>query len=191
VYLIGGTIGLDDVTAFPIEIWSINEDDGSVSFVQTMPEPILDNWWDNPMAFFVNPDICEQFCIRATSTDQAPCDNYVIPGSWNTGDPVEILHNGNLVTTVPHAFTEFNYCFTTPVDEENDTIQFRITGDDGVCFASLRVNNVDITGHGSNQNLDHFWFDTDPTECTEDRMITPQVTIQNARVISSICGSPA
>ena len=70
VYLIGGTIG-EDVTALPIEIWSINEDDGSVSYVQTMPEPILDNWWDNPMAFFVNPDICEQFCIRATNTNGA------------------------------------------------------------------------------------------------------------------------
>ena len=56
VYLIGGTN--DDVTAFPIEIWSINEDDGSVSFVQTM-EPILDNWWDNSMAFFVTPDFCQ------------------------------------------------------------------------------------------------------------------------------------
>ena len=124
VYLIGGTN--DDVNALPIEIWSINEDDESVSFVQTS-EPTLTDWWDNPMAFFVNPDICEQFCIRATSTEQAPCG-----GSWYTGDPVEILHNGNLVATVPHAFTEFNYCFTTPVDEENDTIHFRITGDDGV-----------------------------------------------------------
>ena len=56
-YLIGGTN--DDETALPIEIWTINEDDGSVAYDQTI-EPTLDNWWDNPMAFFVNSDFCTQ-----------------------------------------------------------------------------------------------------------------------------------
>ena len=55
-----------------------------------------------------------------------------------------------------------------------------------VCISSLHVNNKQIFV-GKDNNLSNFSFDNDGLVCQSDEMKTPLLTIQDGKVISSIC----
>ena len=55
-----------------------------------------------------------------------------------------------------------------------------------VCILGLHVNKRQIFV-GKDNNLSNFSFDNDGLVCRSDKMITPLLTIQDGKVISSIC----
>ena len=61
------------------------------------------------------------------------------------GSPVDILHNGNVIWTLPAKFRNFEKCLPyDQVDLKNDVFQFKATGDDDVCITALSFNHQKI-----------------------------------------------
>ena len=123
-----------------------------------------------------------------SSNDESLCQ-HIVPNAdpnWAESDIV-IKHNGVNVTTMPAAFTEFEYCFDMDViDIANDEFQLQSSSEDGVCITSLSINSNQLFV-GKNNNLPSFWIDENDQYCLDDFMSTSQITIQNEQVISSIC----
>ena len=68
------------------------------------------------------------------------------------GSPVDILHNGNVIWTLPAKFRNFEKCLPyDQVDLKNDVFQFVPTGDDDVCITELYFNDQKMM-FGKNQN---------------------------------------
>ena len=68
------------------------------------------------------------------------------------GSPVDILHNGNVIWTLPAKFRKFEKCLPyDQVDLKNDVFQFVPTGDDDVCITELYFNDQKMM-FGKNQN---------------------------------------
>ena len=124
-----------------------------------------------------------------SSNDESLCQHIVPNADPNSlaGSHIVIKHNGVNVTTMPAAFTEFEYCFDMDdINIANDEFQLQSSSEDGVCITSLSINSNQLFV-GKNNNLPIFWIDGNDQYCLDDFMSTSQITIQNEQVISSIC----
>ena len=92
----------------------------------------------------------EKICIRAkTSNFKQMCGSNK---KTAFGSPIDILHNGNVIWTLPAKFRKFEKCLPyDQVDLKNDVFQFVPTGDDDVCITELYFNDQKMM-FGKNQN---------------------------------------
>ena len=79
-----------------------------------------------------------------SSNDESLCQHIVPNADPNSlaGSDIVIKHNGVNVTTMPAAFTEFEYCFDMDdINIANDEFQLQSSSEDGVCITSLSINS--------------------------------------------------
>ena len=121
------------------------------------------------------------YCLVIKSNGQQPCNNH-----WRGGE-IYLKINGELHLILNEGFEEEEYCLPMhQVDIENDQIQLQSSNDNAVCISSFEVNGQQLlVGNSNSQKF--FWIDGNQNRCDDNFMSTPQITIQNGKVISSKC----
>ena len=127
-------------------------------------------------------------CICLTSSeDRALCHHArsnAGPKDWAGGE-IALKYNWQTFATLPRGFRVFEHCIDE-FDVANDIIQLQSSTTDGVCITGLflDLNRLLV---GKNNNLRSFWIDGNDHYCRDDFRSSPQITIQNGQVKSSIC----
>jgi len=125
-------------------------------------------------------------CLRVTSSEhETLCQG---PDGWEPhhwpGDEITMKYNGETVATINQGFQDFEYCINS-FDHANDKLQLENDGYNAVCITSLSINGEQLLV-GKNNDLQSFWMSKGQI-CDDDFMSTEEITIQNGKVISSIC----
>ena len=128
-----------------------------------------------------------EYCVKITSSNDSSCGNHPKPSaSWH-GGAIELLHNGDVVATLPTRGQQLEYCL--PIDEvdvANDQFEFKSTTTDGVCITSLTVNNEQLLV-GQNDDQSTFWLDQNENHCLDSNMAGKSLTVQNGEIYYSEC----
>ena len=114
----------------------------------------------------------------------------IIPGP-NSGDSLSILKNDEYVGRTPakRSFIKsHNQCFNS-FDVENDILELKRGGDDGVEISVNLVNNGIISKlqFGRNADLDLIEIDSSHDACGESFESANAIRIQNGVIIKSAC----
>ena len=109
----------------------------------------------------------------------------------NSGDAISILKNEEIVDIIPAHRTNgaiHKKCFDT-FDVENDILEFRPTGSNGVSISINLNNDGTITQllFGRDGNMDWIEIDTNYPRCDEDHESAQLLKIKNGHVIQSHC----
>ena len=120
----------------------------------------------------------QQYCLEITQRT-------------NKGDAISILKNEEIVDIIPAYRTNgaiHMKCFDT-FDVENDILEFRPTGSNGVSISINLNNDGTITQllFGYHGSIDWIELDINGLRCDDDSEVTNLVKIQNGQVIESNC----
>ena len=112
----------------------------------------------------------------------------------NKGNPIRVLKNDQIVTTIPKGFTETQKICFPDLNSSSDIIELRHTGNDGVSISVnlIEAGNTRPLKFGKNQNLEVLRIDSAAKSsmgwvCTENVESTGSLKIQNGKIIQSEC----